>query len=73
MTPKEKAFIIIQRMGQVPFNFDGSVTLPFKMAKQYALAAVDFLIEDEEMHTNGEINPIRFWRDVKIEIKKHSL
>ena len=73
MTPKEKAFKIIQRMGQVPINYDGSVTLPFDLAKQYALVAVDFLIQDEEMHTNGEPDPAKYWTAVKLEIEKHEL
>jgi len=73
MTPKEKALKLIHRMGQVPFNHNTSVAFDFNLAKQFALVAVDFLIEDEAMHTNGEVSPVRFWTKVKEEINKTEL
>jgi hypothetical protein len=39
-------------------------------AKKCALIAVDYLIKEQTMWQNGEVNPILYWQEVKQEIEK---
>lgn len=73
MSPNHKAIALLRDMASVPFKHDLSQTLPIDEAKRYALIAVQYLIEQEEMYENGEPNPMRYWREVKLEIERFKI
>lgn len=63
MTAKDKAMNL-----HIKYFMAGAID--FEEAKQYALIAVDELIEEQTMWQNGEVNPYLFWQEVKQEIEK---
>lgn len=62
MTPKEKA----RGLANLMYYTHGFITS--KIAKQCAIIAVEELIKEEEMFQNGELNPTKYWQEVKEEI-----
>jgi oligoribonuclease NrnB/cAMP/cGMP phosphodiesterase (DHH superfamily) len=79
MTPKEKAFDLILKF-QHPLSEESDTDcLHIKVAKEFALIAVDEIIEatsikyeynnDFELIITGK-KPLQYWLDVKQEIEK---
>lgn len=66
MTPKEKAFNLIDKF--IRFHRNGIYNVIHEdIAKQYALIAVDLVLDNLEDHTGEDI---KYWQDVKREIEK---
>ena len=81
MEAKEKADQLIQSY-RTHINFDSNLELKWyspqdkvrhlKVNKEsilFALVAVEYLIEEQEMWQNGEAEPVLFWQKVKKELK----
>ena len=73
MTPKEKALQICQRMGLITFDkgLNNGSTLPLEVAKEFALIAVDEILEviifnkyDDKYWEEEE-----YWQGVKQEME----
>lgn len=52
------------------YQLSADSSYPENMAKQCALIALDELIKEQTMWQNGEVNPVLYWQQVKIEIEK---
>jgi hypothetical protein len=65
MTLKQKAEQLVINMYYTDIE-----TMNMHCAKQCALIAVNELIKEQTMWQNGEVNPVLYWQEVKIEIEK---
>lgn len=71
MTPKEKALKICQSIGTATMfdsEFNDGRTLPKHVSQKIAHIMVDELIKEQDMWQNGQINPVKYWQEVKKEI-----
>jgi len=69
MTPKEKAYDLFFKVTMI--SLEQSFGLPKTSAKKCALIAVDEIIDAVDWHEFEVPNdPIRYWFEVKREIKK---
>ena len=78
MSYKEKAKELIERFiffasneGTTEDGFIYSDEMQMFNAKQCALVAVDYLIEDEKSYNNGRFYPSDSWQQVKKEIENY--
>lgn len=70
---QETAFKIIQDIGITPLQVDNGVTLNYEYSKAIAIKCVKLLMKEEEMWQNGEVNPVKYWKEVKKEIESMTL
>lgn len=71
MTAKEKAKdLILKYIDIMPILSNQTVNLIKSHAKECALIAVDELINEQTMWQNGQIDPVKYWQEVKSEIEK---
>lgn len=68
MSPKEKAEELFDKFYYIIPSFE--LPIDFIVAKECALIAVDYLINEQTMWQNGEPYPVLYWQEVKQEIIK---
>jgi hypothetical protein len=71
MTKKEQAEELVNKymnLNKVKLSDYSVIYTP--TAKQCALIAVDYLIKEQTMWQNGQVNPVLYWQEVKQEIEK---
>lgn len=76
LEPKEMAMEIVVNVGRMTMfdkNFNDGMSLPFHVAKKMSTYMVSFLVKEEEMWQNGQVNPNRYWKSVYEELIKLEL
>ena len=72
MTPKEKAKELVLKFKELPQEGTMMFYLAFEISKQYALIAVDEIINNsiEWLGCKYQDEEIKYWEEVKQEIEK---
>ena len=72
MTPKEKAEELVLKFKELPQEGTMMFYLAFEISKQYALIAVDEIINNsiEWLGCKYQDEEIKYWEEVKQEIEK---
>lgn len=76
LEPIDMAWELVRKVaGTTMFDkgFNDGMSLPFQVAKKISLVLVKILKEEEEMWTNGEVDPKRYWKSVYDELIKLEL
>jgi len=68
MTPKEKARKLIEKFKE--HDYDWIATGNNYCIKQYALVCVDEILDIQQFCNNKNSDVVKFWNEVKIEIKQ---